>query len=340
MASSFSMPKSILITTFYALTVVCSSAIATDKRECTFPGLAGTYPVKLQYVLNQLKEVASALKAGTPVPPGLKNRLLMYGPPGNGKTTIARTMAEQAGCHFLYINGPEIVNKYVGQGAENIKALFNEAREHADLDSKPVVIAIDEIDAFAANTDSEHRGEHKATCEALWGQLDQSQSDNRLFFVCMTNSSEINSILRTRFGNNIEEIGAPNEATRREVLQLYKQQYTGTPWEKELLDTLVKKSDNKKISIRFLQDYVQELYIVAKNEHNGLITSEFALTLFEEMKNKYIESLGQWLYNKKGVIAEKTSYGISVASQAIIAIKSIFGPDSTPPQTQTATATA
>lgn len=196
--------------------------------------------------------------------------------------------------------------------------MFEEATECAVLYQQPVIVAIDEIDIFTENTSGEHRTEHKATCEALWLQLDNIQSDRRIFFIGMTNSTELNSTLRTRFGNNIEEIGAPNEETRREALQQYKMYYTGSPWDKEILESLIKKTTDKKISIRFLQDYVQEVCVSSNNEHGGVITSEYALSLLEEMKAKYIESFWKQAYNTACSVTESVNQKVPIISTALM----------------------
>ncbi len=265
------------------------------KKECTFPGLAGTFPIKFLYIFNQLKEVQVAQEAGTDLPQGLNNRLLIHGAPGNGKTRIACTLAEKAGCHLVFIKCPEIMDKYMGRSAKKIKKIFKNMRERADIDKKIVLLVIDEIDVIAAHTESEQRTEHKAALQELWSQLDDIQDDPRFFVICTTNVENLlNEAFKTRFGNNIVEISAPDEIKRREVLQLYMKKCTGKAWDPFLLEKLVKASDDPKICVRLLKDYVQEILQVAKNENNGVITEKMALDVFNEMKAKYVADLIKW----------------------------------------------
>ena len=68
----------------------------------------------------------------------------MYGPPGTGKTLLAKAVANESDAHFITINGPEIMSKYVGGSEENLRGFFEEAEENA-----PSIIFIDELDAIA-----------------------------------------------------------------------------------------------------------------------------------------------------------------------------------------------
>lgn len=266
----------------------------TAQKVTTLDGLVGTFPVKVRFIVNQLRDVNEALREGTPLPEVFKNRLLLYGPPGNGKTTIAKKIAEQSGAHFIYKNAPELISKYQGQSAACIKNIFDEARDHATLNFQPVVIIFDEIDTIAANVESEQRAEYLAALQELWNQLDVIQGDARLFFIGMTNKEELHATFKTRFGNNIEKIDSPSESVRREVLQFYKKKYTGAPWDEAILKELVANSGSGKINIRFLEDYVYEVYMVAKNDHKGVVTPMLARQIFYEMKAKYIENWTQW----------------------------------------------
>ena len=79
-------------------------------------------------------------KLGIAPPKGV----LMHGPPGTGKTLLAKAVASESDAHFIAINGPEIMSKYVGGSEENLREYFEEAEENA-----PSIIFIDELDAIA-----------------------------------------------------------------------------------------------------------------------------------------------------------------------------------------------
>ena len=72
------------------------------------------------------------------------NGILLYGPPGCGKTLLARALANECEANFFTMNGPEIMNKYYGETEAKLRDLFREARENS-----PSIIFIDEIDALA-----------------------------------------------------------------------------------------------------------------------------------------------------------------------------------------------
>jgi transitional endoplasmic reticulum ATPase len=74
--------------------------------------------------------------------------VLLYGPPGSGKTLIARAVANETGAFFFLINGPEIMSKMAGEAESNLRKAFEEAEKNA-----PAIIFIDEIDSIAPKRD-------------------------------------------------------------------------------------------------------------------------------------------------------------------------------------------
>jgi len=153
-------------------------------------------------------------KLGISPPKGV----LLYGPPGTGKTLLARAVANETQAHFIHINGPAIMSKFVGEAEERLRQIFKEGEENA-----PSIIFIDEIDAIAPKR-SEVIGEvERRVVAQLLALMDGLESRGEVIVIAATNRpNAIDEALRRpgRFDREIE-LGVPDKAGREEILQIH-----------------------------------------------------------------------------------------------------------------------
>lgn len=146
--------------------------------------------------------------------------VLLHGPPGCGKTLIARAVAYETSAHFYHINGPEIIDKFYGASEAQIRSLFEEARKHA-----PAIIFIDEIDAIAPRREemSGERQVERRVVAQLLALMDGLQSRGDVVVIAATNiPNALDPALRRpgRFDREIA-IGVPDKVGRRQILGIY-----------------------------------------------------------------------------------------------------------------------
>ncbi|KAK6163406.1 hypothetical protein DH2020_000270 [Rehmannia glutinosa] len=140
--------------------------------------------------------------------------ILLYGPPGSGKTLIARAVANETGAFFFLINGPEIMSKLAGESESNLRKAFEEAEKNA-----PSIIFIDEIDSIAPKREKTHGEVERRIVSQLLTLMDGLKSRAHVIVMGATNrSNSIDPALR-RFGRFDREIdiGVPDEVGRLEV---------------------------------------------------------------------------------------------------------------------------
>jgi transitional endoplasmic reticulum ATPase len=144
--------------------------------------------------------------------------VLLHGPPGCGKTLLAKAVATEAEANFILINGPEIMNKYYGETEAKLREIFRRAEEEA-----PSIIFIDEIDAIAPKR-SEVTGEvEKRVVAQLLALMDGLESRGQVIVIGATNRpNAVDPALRRpgRFDREIE-IGIPDKKGRKEILQIH-----------------------------------------------------------------------------------------------------------------------
>ena len=143
--------------------------------------------------------------------------VLLYGPPGTGKTLIAKYMAKMIDADFIVTSGSELNSKYVGEGAKNVKRLFDFARSKGK-----VVIFIDEIDSIARLRTFE-RSYDGDILNQLLIELDGFKNDSNIILIGATNRKDAldPAILRSgRFDRHIK-ISYPNYQTRCKILNYY-----------------------------------------------------------------------------------------------------------------------
>ena len=193
-----------------------SSVIRPVRANVSFKDVAGIQDVKeeLEEIVDFLKNPARYKRYGITLPKGV----LLVGPPGVGKTMIAKAVAGEASVPFFYQSGATFVQIYVGMGAKRVKELFSQAKAHA-----PSIIFIDEIDAVGRARGGMRNDERESTLNQLLTEMDGFEDSSGVIVIAATNKIDIidEALLRSgRFDRRIF-ISLPDKNDRLEIIKAY-----------------------------------------------------------------------------------------------------------------------
>lgn len=181
----------------------------------TFKDIAGYEKTKksMMYLVECLSHPEMLADAGAKLPAGV----LLYGPPGTGKTLFARALANEAHVSFMSVSASEFMELYVGQGARNIRSLFEDARKAA-----PCIIFIDEIDAVGCQRTGTMNDERRQTINALLTEVGAVKNNGILTIAATNDVDSLDSALKRpgRF-DRVIAIPLPDLDDRRAIIRYY-----------------------------------------------------------------------------------------------------------------------
>jgi len=190
-----------------------------DKKKITFADVAGADEEKeeLGEIVDFLKAPRRFIELGARIPKGV----LLVGPPGTGKTYLAKAVAGEADVPFFSISGSDFVEMFVGVGASRVRDLFEQAKK-----SSPCIIFIDEIDAVGRQRGAGLGGGHderEQTLNQLLVEMDGFSINEGVIIIAATNRPDIldPALLRPgRFDRQIM-VGIPDVKAREEILKIH-----------------------------------------------------------------------------------------------------------------------
>lgn len=188
------------------------------KSTVRFSDIGGIGDVKeeLEEIIDFLRNPKRYYSFGARMPRGV----LLVGPPGVGKTMIAKAVAAEADVPFFYQSGASFVQIYVGMGAKRVHELFSAAKKNA-----PSIIFIDEIDAVGKKRGGERNDEREGTLNQLLTEMDGFEDTSGIVVIAATNNIEVmdNALLRAgRFDRRIF-VELPTATERSLILEKYLQ---------------------------------------------------------------------------------------------------------------------
>ena len=193
--------------------------VSEDKPKVTFKDVAGAEEAKqeLQEIIEILKDPRKFQKLGGRIPKGV----LLVGPPGTGKTYIAKAVAGEAGVPFFSMSGSDFVEMFVGVGASRVRDLFEQGKAHA-----PCIIFIDEIDAVGRHRGAGIGGGHderEQTLNQLLVEMDGFESNEGVILIAATNRPDVldPALLRPRRFDRQVVVDRPDVKGREGVLAIH-----------------------------------------------------------------------------------------------------------------------
>ena len=246
-----------------------------------FERIIGTIPTEIKNLVEQLRDNQSFQRFGLVLPKGI----LFVGPPGTGKTTLARAIAEEVGSAFIPISGSEFADKYVGGGAQIIRNLFEEARLKAkDSPNQKTIIFIDELDSIGKRTgyltDS--------TITELLTQMDGFSEDDPIIVIAASNhpNNLDPALLRPGRFDKIVKIGLPDTATRILLLKNY---LKAIPVNPDININLLANATSN-FSPAELKELIQKAATLAKDENaSQLEQTHFIAALKKSLREKILK---------------------------------------------------
>ncbi|MEH2932303.1 ATP-dependent zinc metalloprotease FtsH [Candidatus Ventrimonas sp. KK005] len=199
-----------------------SRARMTHSSRVNFKSVAGLKEEKedLEEMVDFLRNPQKYTSVGARIPKGV----ILVGPPGTGKTMLAKAVAGEAGVPFFSISGSDFVEMFVGVGASRVRDLFEDAKKNA-----PCIVFIDEIDAVARRRGTGMGGGHderEQTLNQLLVEMDGFGVNEGIIVMAATNRVDIldPAILRPgRFDRKVA-VGRPDVKGREEILKVHSQQ--------------------------------------------------------------------------------------------------------------------
>ncbi|WP_169784727.1 AAA family ATPase [Campylobacter curvus] len=200
----------------YDLESIVNSFATPVISNVRFDDVAGIDDVKMELseIVDFLKNPIKYRNFGIKMPKGV----LMIGPPGVGKTLVAKAVAGEANVPFFYQNGASFVQIYVGMGAKRVRELFSKAKSYA-----PSIIFIDEIDAVGKSRGGSRNDEREATLNQLLTEMDGFEDNSGVIVIAATNRIEMidEALLRSgRFDRRIF-LSMPDFKDRMAILKTY-----------------------------------------------------------------------------------------------------------------------
>lgn len=181
-----------------------------------FAAVAGMDELKEQLreeVIEPLHHPEEYQRYGVAIP----NGMLLYGPPGCGKTFFAKHFAEEVGFNFMFVTPATLKSRYVNASQENIAKMFKEAKENA-----PTIIFIDEINELVPNREGDVHEMSKSAVNEMLAQMDRT-GEKGIFIIGATNYPHMidPAILRAGRLDKKYYVGVPDEVARKALFELY-----------------------------------------------------------------------------------------------------------------------
>jgi len=248
-----------------------------EKDKISFKNVAGSDEAKqdLQEVVEFLKYPKKFESVGAKIPKGV----LLVGPPGTGKTMLARAVAGEADVPFFSISGSEFVEMFVGVGASRVRDLFTKAKKNA-----PCIIFVDEIDAVGRRRGSGMGGGHderEQTLNQILVEMDGFEQGTTVIVLAATNRADVldPALLRPgRFDRRVD-IDLPDRKDREAILKVH---FDKKPLAKGVdLDALAAKSAGS--SGADLANIANESAILAARHNKNEITQNDVTAAFEKV---------------------------------------------------------